>query len=58
MGTIIFATNNQHKVDEIKSVAGDMYNFLSLKEAGIEIEIDEPHNTLEENAKEKCRVIL
>ncbi|HEX8333774.1 MAG TPA: RdgB/HAM1 family non-canonical purine NTP pyrophosphatase [Segetibacter sp.] len=57
MDTIIFASNNQHKVDEIKSVIGDQFNIISLKEAGIIIDIPEPHNTLEANATEKSKVI-
>lgn len=57
MKTIIFATNNQHKVNEIKSITGNLYNIVSLKEAGINTDIPEPHNTLEENASEKSRTI-
>jgi XTP/dITP diphosphohydrolase len=57
MDTIIFASNNQNKVDEIKSVIGDLYNIISLKEAGINIDIPEPHLTLEANATEKSKVI-
>lgn len=54
---IIFATNNQHKVDEIRSALPDNFSIITLKEAGIDIEIPEPHNTLEENAAEKARTI-
>ena len=53
---LIFATNNQHKVDEIKSI-GINCKIISLKEAEINIDIPEPHNTLEENASEKSGVI-
>jgi XTP/dITP diphosphohydrolase len=52
MTTLIFATNNQNKVDEIKKVIGNLFEVVSLKEAGIDIDIPEPHNTLEENATE------
>lgn len=58
METIIFATNNQHKADEIKPLVNDLFQIISLKEAGITIDIAEPHNTLEENASEKCRTIF
>jgi XTP/dITP diphosphohydrolase len=54
---LIFATNNQHKADEIRSVIGDHFELLTLKQAGIEIEIEEPHSTLEANAGEKARVV-
>jgi XTP/dITP diphosphohydrolase len=57
MHTLIFATNNQHKVDEIKSVVGSLFNIVTLKEAGIDIDIPEPHNTLAANASEKSKVI-
>ena len=54
---IIFATNNQHKVDEIRSALPGNFSIISLKEAGINIDIPEPHNTLQENAAEKARTI-
>ncbi|MCY7422923.1 MAG: RdgB/HAM1 family non-canonical purine NTP pyrophosphatase [Chitinophagaceae bacterium] len=57
MRTLIFATNNQHKVDEIKMVTGSDYKIISLKEAGIDIDIPEPFNTLEENAITKAETI-
>ena len=57
MDTLIFATNNQNKVDEIRLVLGNRFNIITLKEAGIEIDIPEPHNTLEANATEKSGVI-
>jgi len=54
---LIFATNNQHKVDEIRSIITDKFQIVTLKEAGIDIDIPEPHPTLEENASEKSKVI-
>ena len=57
MDTLIFATNNQHKVDEMRSILGDDFHIISLKEAGIDIDIPEPHDTLEANASEKSGVI-
>ncbi len=57
MRKLIFATNNQHKVDEIKSISGLNYKIISLKEAEINVDIPEPHNTLEDNASEKSGVI-
>ena len=55
--TLIFATNNQHKVDEIRWVPGNNFKIISLKEAGINIDIPEPHDTLEANASEKSRIV-
>jgi XTP/dITP diphosphohydrolase len=57
MDQLIFATNNQHKVDEIKVVLGDLFAVSTLKEAGIDIDIPEPHDTLEANATEKSMTI-
>jgi XTP/dITP diphosphohydrolase len=57
MNTIIFATNNQNKVSEVKSIVLGKFNIISLKEAGINIDVAEPFDTLEENAKEKAKVI-
>jgi XTP/dITP diphosphohydrolase len=54
---LIFATNNQHKVDEIRSVIGHSIEIITLNEAGIDIDIPEPFNTLEENASNKSRTI-
>ena len=59
---LIFASNNQHKIEELKTFAGkesDSYRIeiVSLKEAGIDIDIPEPHDTLEENASEKSWTI-
>ena len=54
---LIFATNNQHKVDEVRSVLGNEFEIITLQEAGINIDIPEPYKTLEENASEKSKVI-
>ena len=42
---LIFATNNQNKVDEIQSAIGNQIEVISLNEAGIDIDIPEPHET-------------
>jgi XTP/dITP diphosphohydrolase len=59
---LIFASNNEHKIRELKACAGKepdsrRIEIVSLKEAGITIEIPEPHDTLEENASEKSWTI-
>lgn len=54
---LIFATNNQHKVDEIRSVLKGNLDIVTLREAGIDQEIPEPFNTLEENARTKSETI-
>lgn len=54
---LIFATNNQHKIDEIRHIIGSHIQLLTLKEAGLDIDIPEPHDTIEKNASEKSRTI-
>ena len=58
MDTIIFATNNQNKIVEVRAVLGKSFNIITLKEAGIDIDIPEPHDTLEANATEKSKTIF
>lgn len=55
---LIFATNNQHKIAEIRAVIGNDFSIITLQEAGILIEIPEPHETLEANATEKSSTIF
>ena len=55
--TLIFASNNLHKVEEIHSIIGDQFNIITLNEAGIDIDIPEPHDTIEANASEKSKTI-
>ena len=50
---LIFASNNKHKIEELKAFAGTEIEIVSLEEAGIDIDIPEPHDSLEENASEK-----
>ncbi len=57
MQTLIFATNNKNKVEEIRAVLEADFEIKSLQEAGIAIDIPEPYDTLEENATEKSTTI-
>ena len=54
---IVFATNNQHKLDEIRSILGDKIEVLSLKDIGCDVDIPETGQTLEENALQKAQYI-
>jgi XTP/dITP diphosphohydrolase len=58
MEKLVFATNNQNKVTEIRAVLGGRFTVVTLQEAGIDIDIPEPHNTLEANASEKSKTIF
>ncbi len=55
---LIFATNNKHKVEELQAAIGEEIEIITLQEAGIDIDIPEPHNTLEANASEKSGTIF
>ncbi len=58
MTTLIFATNNEHKVAEIQSLLPKDINVLTLQQAGINIDIPEPYDTLQENANTKAITIF
>ena len=58
MNKLIFATNNPNKVSEIKYLLDNLFEIHCLKDAGIDIDIPEPHDTLEENATEKSTTIF
>lgn len=56
---LAIATNNKHKLSEIRAILGDSFEeLLSLSELGIDIEIEETGKTLEENALIKARAIV
>ena len=55
---IVFATNNQHKLDEIRSILGNNYEILSLADIDCHEEIPETGHTLEENAWQKAQYIF
>ena len=58
MKKIIFATGNQGKMKEIREILADLdAEVLSLKDAGIQADIDENGKTFEENAQIKARAI-
>lgn len=54
---IVFATNNENKVREIRHILGNSFNLLSLKDLTINEEIPENKPTLEGNAMQKARHI-
>lgn len=54
---LVFATNNAHKLDEVREVVGDSFEILSLKDIECYDDIAEPGETLQENALIKARYI-
>ena len=58
MNKIVFATNNQHKLEEIRSILGDDFEVLSLSDIGCHEDIPETSDTLEGNAMQKAQYVF
>lgn len=58
MKSIVFATNNQHKTEEIQAILGNDFNIITLKEIGCTEEIPETSLTIEGNASQKSRYVI
>lgn len=54
---LVFATNNAHKLEEVKEVVGESFDILSLKDINCHEDIEEPGETLQENALIKARYV-
>ena len=54
---IVFATNNQHKLEEIRNILGDSFEVVSLSDIGCHEDIPETGKTLEENALMKAQYV-
>ena len=58
MNRLIFATGNKDKMKEIREILGSLpVEILSMKEAGIQAEIEEDGKSFEENALIKARAV-
>ena len=56
---LLIASNNAHKIREIKEILGDLFDeILSLREAGVSADPEETGETFEENARIKAEAIL
>ena len=55
--TIVFATNNAHKLQEVRHILGSQAEILSLDDIGCHDDIPETGTTLEENALQKAQYI-
>ncbi len=55
---LVFATNNQHKLQELQAILGDEFRLLSLKDIGCNEDIPEEQPTLEGNASQKSHYIF
>ncbi len=57
MKKIVFATNNEHKLREIRAMVGNTFDVVSLAEIGCTEDIPETADTLEGNARQKARYV-
>lgn len=55
--TLVFASNNEHKIKEIKSLLGDSFRLLSLHDINISEDIPEEESLIEGNALAKARYV-
>ena len=54
---IVFATNNAHKLEEIRAILGHSHDILSLNDIQCHVDIPETADTLEGNALQKARYV-
>ena len=57
MKKIVFATNNAHKLEEVRQILEGRYEVLSLRDINCHEELPETHETLEENSLEKAQYV-
>ena len=55
--TVVLASNNAHKITELKTMLGENYNVTSMKDAGIDEDIDENGETFADNAMIKAEFV-
>lgn len=54
---LVFSTNNEHKLEEVKAILEPYYQILSLKDIGDDTDIPETGETLEDNALIKANYL-
>ena len=57
MKTLVFASNNAHKLEEIRAILGGKFEVKSLKDIGCEADIPETGTTFRENALQKAQYV-
>lgn len=57
MDKLVFATNNPHKLEEVRAILGSDVEVLSLRDIGCTADIPETADTLEGNALLKARFV-
>lgn len=54
---LCFATNNEHKLREVRELLGDVYHILNLNDIGCKVELPEEQTTLEGNSLQKAKYV-
>ncbi len=57
MEKLVFASNNAHKLEEIRAILGHRFEIVSLKDIGCHDDIPETGATIQENALQKARYV-
>ena len=55
--TLVLASNNQHKLQELRHILGTAYHVRSLEDIGLHADIPETGSTIEENALQKANYV-
>ena len=55
--TVVFATNNPHKLEEVRNMLGDNFEVRSLEDIGCRSDIPETGNTFRDNALQKAQYV-
>lgn len=55
---LCFATNNQHKIQEVAQLLGDNFKIVSLQEIGCHEELTEEQSTIEGNSLQKAKYVF
>lgn len=55
---IVFATKNENKLKEVREILGPDFEVISMKEAGIDIDVVEDGDTFEDNAIKKAEEVM
>lgn len=58
MTEVLFATNNRHKIEEVRSILGPDFRIPGLSDINFTEELPETRDTLEGNAEQKARYIF
>jgi XTP/dITP diphosphohydrolase len=58
MMQLCFATNNNHKIEEVAALLGGHFNLLGLHDIGCNVELAEDFFTLEENSRQKAEFVF